>query len=79
MNINVDNHRFVEGDAVVLAHGTYQGATGTFLRLNADVNWAGIRERNGTVRSHPVAWLAHTAPLGPPATNSRPPQNMGAE
>jgi len=51
---------FREGDEVVLAEGTYQGATGVFLRLKADANWADVKERNGDVRSHPVAWLAHT-------------------
>lgn len=50
---------FREGDEVVLAEGTYQGTPGVFLKLKADPNWADIRERNGDVRSHPVAWLAH--------------------
>ena len=48
---------FREGDEVVLAEGTYQGTLGVFLRLRKDVNWADITERNGNVRSHPVAWL----------------------
>jgi hypothetical protein len=51
---------FREGDEVVLAEGTYQGTPGVFLRLREDANWADITERNGTVRSHPVAWLAHS-------------------
>jgi len=46
------------GDRVVLAEGTYQGTVGVFLQLRADVNWADITESNGTIRSHPVAWLA---------------------
>jgi len=50
---------FREGDEVVLAEGTYQGTPGIFLRLKDDVKWADITERNGTVRSHPVEWLAH--------------------
>ncbi len=50
---------FRQGDEVVLAEGTYQGTPGVFLKLNADANWAEIQERNGDVRSHPVAWLAH--------------------
>jgi hypothetical protein len=54
---------FREGDEVVLAHGTYQGTLGVFLRLKEDVNWADITERNGGIRSHPVVWLAH--PAGP--------------
>jgi hypothetical protein len=32
---------------------------GVFVRLGSDVNWAELKERNGSVRSHPVAWLAH--------------------
>jgi hypothetical protein len=54
---------FHEGDEVVLAEGTYQGTPGVFLRLKADANWADITERNGTIRSHPVAWLAHTTAI----------------
>jgi hypothetical protein len=50
---------FREGDEVVLAEGTYQGTPGVFLKFNDDRNWAEITERNGDVRSHPVAWLAH--------------------
>ena len=50
---------FRAGDEVRLAEGTYQGARGIFLHLKADVNWADIAERNGSIRSHPVAWLAH--------------------
>jgi hypothetical protein len=50
---------FREGDEVVLAEGTYQGTPGVFLKFNEDGNWADIKERNGEVRSHPVAWLAH--------------------
>ena len=49
---------FHEGDEVVLAEGTYQGTLGVFLHLREDVEWADIVERNGTIRSHPVAWLA---------------------
>jgi hypothetical protein len=52
---------FREGDAIVLAEGSYRGTTGVFLRLRADANWADISEPNGKVRSHPVAWLAHSA------------------
>jgi hypothetical protein len=50
---------FHEGDEVVLAEGTYQGTQGVFLRLTKDPNWADITERNGTIRMHPMAWLAH--------------------
>ena len=51
---------FHEGDEVVLANGTYQGTPGVFLRLKEDIKWADITERDGTIRSHPVEWLAHS-------------------
>jgi hypothetical protein len=51
---------FSEGDEVVLAEGTYQGTPGVFLRLKKDINWADVMERNGSIRSHPVAWLANS-------------------
>ena len=57
--------KFREGDRVVLAHGSYQGTPGVFLRLRCDVNWADITERNGEVRTHPVVWLAHSASAAP--------------
>jgi hypothetical protein len=50
---------FRKGDEIVLAEGTYQGTQGVFLQLRTDVNWADITERDGSTRSHPVAWLAH--------------------
>ena len=50
---------FREGDEVVLAEGTYQGTLGVFVRFRKDVQWADITERNGSIRSHPVAWLNH--------------------
>ena len=53
------NPEFRKGDEVVLARGSYQGTPGMFLQLREDVNWADITERNGHVRIHPVAWLAH--------------------
>jgi hypothetical protein len=49
---------FRAGDDVVLALGTYQGTDGVFLGFKEDANWANIRERDGSVRCHPVAWLA---------------------
>ena len=59
---------FREGDEVVLAEGTYQGTPGVFAGLTKDANWADITERNGSVRSHPVAWLEHaTAATSGPA------------
>ncbi len=51
---------FHEGDQVVLARGSHQGSLGVFLRLREDPRWADITERNGSVRSHPVEWLAHS-------------------
>ena len=56
---------FREGDEVVLAEGTYQGTLGVFLRQKEDVNWADITERNGSIRSHPVEWLAHATSATP--------------
>jgi hypothetical protein len=56
-----------EGDEVVLAHGSYQGTLGVFLRRKEDVNWAEITERNGSIRSHPMVWLAHAAAAIPNA------------
>ena len=51
---------FREGEEVVLAEGTYQGTLGVFVQLRKDINWADITERNGSIRSHPVAWLDHS-------------------
>ena len=61
---------FREGDEVVLAEGTHQGTAGVFLRLKNDINWADVRERNGSIRSHPVAWLAHPDVAIPGPANS---------
>ena len=67
MHDEVHNDVFAEGEAVVLVAGTYEGTPGVFLRLRDDVRWAAIAERNGSIRSHPVAWLAHARDLrGPP-------------
>ena len=55
------NTIFREGDKVVLARGTYQGTSGVFVGLTKDVNWADITELNGSIRSHPVAWLERPA------------------
>jgi hypothetical protein len=62
---------FRPGDEVVLAEGTYQGTPGVFLGLRPDVNWADITERNGSIRSHPVAWLAHSTGAGAGSGNRR--------
>jgi hypothetical protein len=56
---------FHEGDEVVLADGTYQGTEGVFIRLREDARWADITERNGSIRSHPVAWLARPISVVP--------------
>jgi hypothetical protein len=60
---------FREGDEVVMTDGTYQGTLGVFLRLRKDVNWADITERNGSVRSHPVVWMSHSADAIPVSAN----------
>jgi hypothetical protein len=52
---------FRKGDQVVLTGGPHWGTPGIFLRLKSDVNWADLEERNGGVRSHPVAWMAHSS------------------
>jgi ribosomal protein L24 len=52
---------FRKGDEVVLVEGTYQGTLGIFVRLKKDINWVDISEHNGRIRSHPVAWLGHSA------------------
>jgi hypothetical protein len=52
---------FQEGEPVILARGTYQGTAGVFLRLRSDTSWADVEESGGAIRSHPVAWLEHTA------------------
>ena len=63
------NPEFREGDEVVLARGSYQGTPGVFLHLREDVNWADIAERDGSVRSHPVAWLALSKVATPAGSN----------
>jgi len=65
MTTQPESLAFRGGDEVVLANGTYQGTQGVFLHLKEDVNWADVTERNGAVRSHPVIWLAHSAPRVP--------------
>ncbi len=54
---------FREGDEVVLTDGTYQGTSGIFVGLRKDAAWADITERDGSVRSHPLAWLAHSVAI----------------
>jgi hypothetical protein len=69
MNERPVSTAFREGDEVVLERGSYQGTLGVFLRLKEDVNWADIRERNGSMRSHPVLWLAHSTSTLPAPQN----------
>ena len=52
---------FQQGDSVFLAHGSYQGSTGFFIKLCSDPKWAEILEPNSMVRSHPVEWLEHSS------------------
>jgi hypothetical protein len=58
-NMQEEIRPFQAGDPVVLAEGTYQGTPGVFVRFKADANWFEMEERNGVIRSHPVAWLQH--------------------
>lgn len=60
-----NNSTFHEGDEVVLERGTYQGTLGVFVRLKQDPHWADVRERDGTLWSHPVEWLAHATGASP--------------
>ena len=54
---------FNEGDEVVLVGGGYTGTPGVFLQLREDPKWADIRERDGSIRRHPVEWLSHPAQI----------------
>ena len=69
INARLNDSTFREGDEVVLAEGTYQGTPGAFLRLREDAAWADVTERDGTIRKHPVAWLAHSLAAGASAVN----------
>jgi len=60
---------FHKGDMVILDHGTYQGTPGVFVRLQKDVNWAQIKVGDGSLSSHPVAWLAHVPSVVPAVVN----------
>lgn len=71
------NSVFSEGDEVVLAEGTYTGTPGIFLRSTADAKWVEIRERNGTVRNHPLEWLAHAG--SEPQNNAGSTPNLAVE
>jgi hypothetical protein len=54
---------FRPGDAVrVLYQGLYNGMAGKFEGPAEDPNWAYVREENGVVRAHPIAWMRCPAP-----------------
>lgn len=53
----IDNPKFHAGDLVVLVEGPHKYERGTFMRLKDDVEWAAIKETNGAISSHPVAWM----------------------
>jgi len=42
----------------VLTQGTYRGTFGVLLHLWEDIEWTDVTERNGKIRSRPVAWIA---------------------
>ena len=54
----INNPRFHPGDEVVLAEGPHKYVHGIFLGLKEDVEWAAIKEANGTMGSHPVEWMS---------------------
>jgi len=49
--------KFIKGNKIVLAEGTYQGTRGVFVAYKDDENWADLLEENGCVRCHPVGWM----------------------
>jgi hypothetical protein len=53
----INNPKFHAGDEVILAEGPHKYVRGVFLTLKEDVEWAAIKEANGTVNSHPVEWM----------------------
>jgi transcription antitermination factor NusG len=48
---------FHAGEKIILAEGPHKDVLGTFLGLDDEVQWAAIKEANGAVSSHPVAWM----------------------
>lgn len=49
---------FQPGDPVmVLYQGRYTGMEATFAGPAADPSWAYVRENNGEIRAHPIAWM----------------------
>lgn len=53
----INNPKFHAGDLVVLIEGPHKYERGTFMRLKDDVEWATIKETDGAISSHPVAWM----------------------
>ncbi len=53
-----NNPKFRAGDEVVMVEGPHKCVHGIFLELKDDVEWASIKESNGTVSSHPVEWMS---------------------
>lgn len=54
----INNPKFHAGDAVVMAEGPHKYVHGIFIALKTDVEWASIKESNGTTSSHPVEWMS---------------------
>jgi hypothetical protein len=55
----INNPKFHAGDHVVLTGGPHKYTRGIFIGLKPDVEWAAVREGNGTINSHPVEWLGN--------------------
>lgn len=53
----INNPKFHVGDEVVLAEGPHKYVHGIFLGLKNDVEWAAIKEADGSLNSHPVEWM----------------------
>jgi hypothetical protein len=53
----INNPKFHPGDRVILAEGPHKYTSGTFLSLRDDVEWANVRESDGTLSMHPVEWM----------------------
>jgi hypothetical protein len=54
----INNPTFRAGDEVVLVEGPHKYVHGVFIELKDDVEWASIKESNGTVSNHPIAWMS---------------------
>ena len=65
-HVHVDPDFHVGDAVVVLYQGLYDGMAGSFLGLAQDPKWADIREADGSVHAHPLAWLRHAAAVRDP-------------